>query len=419
VILPLALLATLAAAPAPAPERIAFDEAVRRAQARNPAARLAADEIARVDGLLAQARSFSLPLLVASGSWTRIDHDRILRRTPPAADQLVTPQEQRGAAAVLQVPLLAPSRWASWVVASKSLDLTRISEEDVRRQVALAAGRAYLGVVASGRAVEVTRSAVELAQARLDFARTRFQAGVGNALDQARAEQVLAAGEAQLETAQTGLARAREALGLATGSDGPLDAGPEPDLPAPPAAAGTTVDRRSDVAAARARFEAAAAAARYSWADWLPSLIATAQATHQSPVVAPAQPEAWQVQLVLSLPIFEGGLRLGQLQERRAVEREAQTLLDATLRQARSDVRLAAEAAQHQEAAYRAARRAAEQARSVLSLITRAYEAGATNSLDLTTAQQQARDADLAMVISEDALRQARLDLLAAVGLFP
>jgi outer membrane protein TolC len=147
--------------------------------------------------------------------------------------------------------------------------------------------------------------------------------------------------------------------------------------------------------------------------------VATAQGTHQTPVVAPSQPEAWQVQLVLSLPLFEGGLRVGQLQERRALEREAGTLLDATLRQARSDVRLAVEAAQHQEAAFQAARRAAEQARSVLSLTTRAYEAGATNSLDLTTAQQQSRDADLAMVIGEDALRNARLDLLYSVGLFP
>ncbi|MBI5069477.1 MAG: TolC family protein [Deltaproteobacteria bacterium] len=419
-ILSLALALATAAAPAPTLERITFDEAVRRAQARAPAARIAADEIARVDGLLTQARSFSLPLLTASGTWSRIDHDRILRRTPPTADQLVTPQEQRGAAAVLQVPLLAPSRWATWVVASRTLDLTRVSGEDVRRQVALAAGRAYLGVLASGRAVEVTRSAVELARARLDFSGARLKAGVGNALDQARSEQVLAASEAQLETVQTGLTRAREALGLVTGSEQPLDAGPEPALEVPAAAAGeVAVDRRSDVAVARARFEAAAAAARYSWADWLPSLVATAQATHQHPVVAPSQPEAWQVQLVLSLPIFEGGLRVGQLQERRAVEREAQTLLDATLRQARSDVRLAVEAAQHQEAAFLAARRAAEQARTVLSLITRAYEAGATTSLDLTTAQQQSRDADLAMVISEDALRQARLDLLSAVGLFP
>jgi outer membrane protein TolC len=125
------------------------------------------------------------------------------------------------------------------------------------------------------------------------------------------------------------------------------------------------------------------------------------------------------VQLVLSLPIFEGGFRLGQLREREAIARETSTALDATLRQARSEVRVSVEAVQHQEASFAAARRASEQARAVLTLTTQAYEAGATNSLDLTTAQQQSRDADLAVVISEDAVRNARLDLLAAVGLFP
>lgn len=410
----------LAAAPpaAAAPERVTFDEAVRRSLARAPAALLAADEIARVDGLLWQARSASLPQLGVSSSFTRIDHDRTLPQPGGLPSRLVTPRDQKFSQATLSLPLVAPGRWASWVVGSKQLDLTRISEQDVRRQVALAAGRAYLGVLASRRATEVSRSAVALAQARVDFSRARLKAGVGNALDDARAEQVLAAGEAQLESSLTALARAREALGIATGSEAPLDAAEDPVLSAPAEGQGG-VDSRPDVAAARARLAAAAAAARYSWADWLPSLLATAQGSAQNPYPAPAQPEGWQVQLVLSLPILEGGLRTGQLRERNALAREAGTQLDATLRQARSEVRISAEAVQHQEAAYAAARRAAESARQVLALSTRAYEAGATTSLDLSTAQQLSRDADLAMVISEDSVRQTRLDLLAAVGLFP
>jgi outer membrane protein TolC len=413
----LLLLCALAAAPA-TPERVTFEEAVKRAMARAPAAAIAADEIARVDGLLGQARSGSLPQLGATGSWTRLDHARV-QRAPGQPDRLVTPETQRQAAATLAVPVFAPSRWATWVVAAKTLDLAKVSELDVRRQVALAAARAYLGVIAGRRAVEVSRSSVELARARAEFSRARLEGGVGNAIDEARAEQVLAAGEAQLESAQTLLARAREALGLSTGADGPLDAAADPDLAMPAGAAPGGEERRSDVAAAQARLDALAAAARWSWTDWLPSLLATASGLHQAPAISPSQPEGWQVQLVLSLPLYEGGLRAGQLRERQALEREARTLLDATLRQARSEVRVAAEAAQRQEAAFAAARRAAEQAKAVLGFASSAYEAGATNSLDLTTAQQQGRDADLAMVISEDAVRQARLDLLAALGLFP
>ncbi len=397
---------------APPPERVTFDEAVRRALARAPNAVIAAEEIARVDGLLAQARAGSMPALGAAGAYTVIDHARSI------PGRVTQPKEQWQGAATLAVPIVAPSRWAAWVTAKKVLDATRIAADDVRRQVGLAAGRAYLGVLASRRATEVSRSAADLARARLDFARARLEGGVGNALDEARAEQVLASSEAQLEQAEAGLARAREALGVATGSEGPLDAADEPQLTAPPPAEAPE-ERRPDVAAARARLEAAAAAARYSWVDWLPSLLATAQGTLTDPALAPTPPSGWQVQMVLSLPLFEGGLRVGQLREREALQREASTGLEAALRQARSEVRVSADAVQHQEAALGAARRASEQARTVLTLTSRAYEAGATNSLDLTTAQQQTRDADLAMVISEDAVRNARLDLLAAMGLFP
>jgi outer membrane protein TolC len=407
-----------AGGPAPTLERVTFEEAVRRSLVRNPGALIAAQEIERVDGLLTQARSGSIPGLAATGVYTVLDHERSLPGAAPGTSRTTQAREQWQGIGTLSVPLVAPSRWATWVTARKVLDATRIGEADVRRQVALAAGRAYLGVLAGRRAVEVTRSAVDLARARLDFARARLKGGVGNALDEARAEQVVASGEAQLEAAQTGLARAREALGIATGSDGPLDAAEEPELSAPPASEAPE-ERRPDVAAARARLEAVAAAARYSWTDWLPSLLATAQGTITDPAIAPTPRSGWQVQLVLSLPIFEGGLRLGQQRERDALAREAGAALDGTLRQARSDVRLSVEAVQHQEASFAASRRASEQARTVLTLTSRAYEAGATNSLDLTTAQQQSRDADLAMVIAEDAVRNARLDLLAAVGLFP
>ncbi len=48
-----------------------------------------------------------------------------------------------------------------------------------------------------------------------------------------------------------------------------------------------------------------------------------------------------------------------------------------------------------------------------------AFQAGATTSLDVTDAERTARDADTAAVVAEDAVRQSRLDLLAAVGRFP
>ena len=48
-----------------------------------------------------------------------------------------------------------------------------------------------------------------------------------------------------------------------------------------------------------------------------------------------------------------------------------------------------------------------------------AFRAGATTNLEVIDAQRRARDAETAAAIAEDRERQARLDLLVALGLFP
>jgi outer membrane protein TolC len=415
----LALLALLLAAPIvsadpAAPPAISFDEAVARARARALTSVLAGLEIRRADGLLTQARSGSLPTLALNGTATRLD---AARRSPAG---LVQPAEQTSAN--LQAALtLSPSRWYQWSHAGDQLDAARAGSDDAQRSAALTAGRAYLTVVGQKRVVDVSRRAMENAQAHFDFAHARREAGVGNALDELRADQQLATSAAQLEAVLTGLARAQEALGQATGEDGPLDAEAEPSMAAPAAgeSSGAIAARRADVQAADARARAAARVARDSWADWLPSLLGTFTDFRQDWSTAASPGRGWQAQAILSFPLFEGGLRVGQARERGALEAEGAAQLESLLRQARSEVRAAWASLQHAEASLLQSRRAAGGADRVLSLVTEAYRAGSTTSLDVTDAQQRARDAETAAAVVEDAVRQARLDLLAATGHFP
>ena len=65
------------------------------------------------------------------------------------------------------------------------------------------------------------------------------------------------------------------------------------------------------------------------------------------------------------------------------------------------------------------ARLAAQHATEVLKITAVAFRAGATTNLELIDAQRESRDADAAAAIAEDRLRQARLDLLVALGRFP
>lgn len=406
------------AAPPPAAmptvERVSFAEAMRRADAQATNASIAVEEVRRAEALLVEARAASLPFLSANASLTLLDHDRVQRGT----GAVLASRDQRNANASLQVPLVTPSRWATWAVASEQVAVARANEQDVRRTVLIVAARAYLSVLAQHRLVEVSRSARDIAKVRFDFAHARRSGGIGNAIDEARAQQQLATSEAQLRNGEVGLLRAQEALGTAVGMDAALDAAEDPAFaPQPPPA--DVEDRRADVRAARERLEGIAKARRYSWTDWLPTLFATAQPFANDPATVTNPRTGWQVVFLLSLPVFEGGLRIGQLREREALEREARIQLDATLRLVHSDVRLATESLSRQEAALASSRLAAGQGRNVLQLTVESYKAGATNDLDVSTAQQQSRDADLQVVIAEDAVRQARLDLLSAFGQFP
>jgi len=64
----------------------------------------------------------------------------------------------------LTVPLVVPQRWAAWSHASASADVTRISVEDVRRQLAVAVARAFLTIIARKHVVDANEHALKTAR---------------------------------------------------------------------------------------------------------------------------------------------------------------------------------------------------------------------------------------------------------------
>lgn len=398
-----------------APEPVTFDEAVKRAIAYNTSALVAAQEIVRAEGLMGQARAASLPLVVLGGSWTILDNDRILN------GRLVQPGQSVQGTATASMPLVAASRWYAWAHGVEGIDVATLSQADVQRTVAITAARAYLTVVASHRAVDVSESAVKVGRDHEEYAVARRKGGVGNELDVKRAQQERYSAEVQLQAAYGLLARSREALGVICGGGVPLDSTGVPPVKFYPdlAQAEEGVAGRQDVKAAAGRAELATAIWRDSWADWLPVLTGLFQGYVQSNTVEPTPPSGWVAQFVLTFPVFEGGLRPAQSKERGAVASEAEALLQGTVRQARSEVRLSFETMRYAYAGYDAARRGAESAVAALELANQAYRAGATSNLELIDAERRARDAATTAVIAEDAVRQANLDLLSAAGRFP
>jgi outer membrane protein len=411
------------AQPAQAPqgpqmERLAFPEAIRRALARNPSVEVARDEIARAEALVRQSQSQWFPTVTGTGLITRLDDHRIV------GGQIFINRMQEAANLNLAVPLFAPARWLATSRAGEFVDVQKASADDVRRTIALAAGRAYLAVVASRRFSDASQIARDNARDHFDFSHTRRVAGVGNRIDEVRSAQELATADSQLTANLAALARSQEALGVLLGGDAPIDAVDQAELPVTiptqlDLALKDARDRRGDIEAQRVRLSSAEHAVRDSWADYAPLLTATFQPFYQHPASATQPETGWQAQLVLTLPLYDGGMRYGVKRERNALEAEAKVGLDASLRQAASEVRAAFEALRLADLSLGSARSAAQLATEALKLADLAYRAGAVNNLEVVDAQRRARDADSAAAAAEDASRQARLDLLAASGHFP
>jgi outer membrane protein TolC len=400
----------------PTIQRVTLGQAIQRALAQNVTMVVAIQEIRRAEALLKEARASSFPTVNVNGIYTRLDSERRFGANRIAA------QDQFLGNVTLSIPLIVPQRWAQWSHASDNVDLFRATAEDMRRQTALAVARAYLMVLSQKRTVDVNEHALKTAKAHYDFAHTRLLGGIGNRVDDVRAEQEVATVQAQIETSYAALARAREALGVLLGDQGPLDAVDRIDLaesPTLPLALDQAARRRSDVALLQKRVDAAERVRKDSYTDYLPFLIGTFQPFYQHPTTAFQPQTGWQAQLLLTIPIYDGGLRYGLAEERSSLSAEARAQYEALLRQARSEVRIAFESVKRAEASLAAAVNAARLARDALELATLAYRAGATTNLEVIDAERRAHQADTAVAVAEDGARQARIDLLAATGRFP
>jgi outer membrane protein len=397
-----------------APPTIKLNDAVATALSRNPTAAVAYAEIRRAQAIVEQVRSASLPTLYGNLTYTRLDSPRIYLGT------VQDPANTFQANALLTVPLIVPKPWAQWSQATDQVDVARLSAGDTRRLVAVSVARAYLSVVAQKRVIDAAVRARDTDKAHYEYSHQRFAGGVGNRIDEVRADQQLASDEANVQQQYSNLARDREALGVLVGVSGPLDADePVLDAPRDPQQAMNDAEHRSDVQVSGARLHAAKHAVRDDWTDYSPYLSGTFLPFYENPPLVAYPTTGWEAELILAIPIYDGGLRYGQEKERGVARDEAQVQLDATLRQARSDVRTAFEELRRADSSLAEAREAAKLAESGLELANVAYRAGASTNIEVIDAERTARDAELAVAIAEDGAREARVDLLAATGRFP
>jgi len=403
--------------PRAAVPKIHLQEAIKEALQREVRIAIAQAQLQRAEALVSRARSGWLPSVIGHASYVRLDDARRLNNnTLQARDQL-------HADLTVNVPLVAIKPWYETARAGDAVEAAKLDQEQTKRRVALSTAQAYLTVIAQHRSLDVQTRALENAEAHRNYAHTRFEGGIGNQIDDVRASQEVETSRGALVRTRASLYSAQEALGVLVGRDSPLDAADEEvTLATPPTLERALSDLptlRADVRANAARAELNERTVDHNWAEYAPLLSAQGMPFFHEPPT-PTQPQTgWQVQVLLTVPFYDGGARGALLEQRRADLEQGQAQLAASLRQARSEVRVALSSVEQADASLDASQRASQLAAQALLMANIAYEAGASTNLEVIDAERRARDAATTVVVAEDAARQARLDLLAASGRFP
>src|SRR5262249_31574539 len=125
---------------------------------------------------------------------------------------------------------------------------------------------------------------------------------------------------------------------------------------------------------------------------------------------------AWNIVGLLTVPIWEGGARYGNLRIAKATHEEAKINLEGQIRQATLQIVQAQPSVSVAEEARAVSEQARNLARELAKLTMQAYQLGTATSFDLVNTEQTWRAAELDLVVKEFQLIQAKLQAVLATS---
>ncbi|HEY2510545.1 MAG TPA: TolC family protein [Polyangiaceae bacterium] len=298
--------------------------------------------------------------------------------------------------------------------ANRVVDATQSELADKRRTIVQVLVTAMLGTLAAARSADLNRVGLRAALERLALAQGRARVQTGTELDVDRAQADADSARAVVITGDEALLQSREALGVALGSATAIAAPGSLDLAAFEKSVAATcrlnaeIEKRPDVVAARQRLDVAERAIDDVWLQFAPTLGVQSQLAWGSQVLY-GPSTIWNLQGVLTVPIWDGGARYGLLRDTRAAADQARQTLVAARVSALVNVTQAKRAVSVSAASLDVARRQRETAQRVDDLTRKSYALGLVTSLELVTSGQALRIANINQLGLEFQALQARV----------
>jgi outer membrane protein TolC len=294
--------------------------------------------------------------------------------------------------------------------------------DGTRDQIASQVAKLYLGALASDARLDAVRADIALSEALVKLAENQKAAGTGTGLDVARGRVQLANQRQRLVVAENARSQARlqllKTVGLSLDTQirliDALEYVPMDRLTVEEATE-IAMKARAELKAQRSREENARLAYSATKLERVPSAAAFADYGSIGTGLGNALPtRTYGVQL--RVPLFDGGRRDARRRESLSVVRQERVRTEDLREQIELEVRLALDALRSAEEQVKVAAEGLTLAEEEVGHAQRRYEAGVTNSVELTDAQsrlERARENRIAALFAHNG---AKIDLTQAMG---
>ena len=309
--------------------------------------------------------------------------------------------------------------------AQESLRAAQLSSQDARDLVVLATGGAYLQVIAAKARVQSAQAQLETANALLQQTQMQFQFGKAPQIDVNRSQVEVLTQRQRLVSLQNDVSKQKINLARLTGLP-PNDQYDVSDDVAFAVAPSVTLedavkqafDQRADLKAAEVQVSAAERALTAARDERYPSL--SVSADYGAIGTNPGQAHGtFTAVATLTVPIWRGGRAEGDIEEADAALRQRKAELEDQKSQVESDVRNAYLDLQAAASQVQVAQQNLDVTRQTLAQERQRFEAGVSNDVAVTQAQESVASAELDYINSVFAHNLAKLSLARAIGNAP
>ncbi len=396
---------------------VTIEEASRLSITGHEDVRIARQGVVAAESSVSKATSYMLPSLKAEGTFTRFSEQKSVGST------LLQPDDSANVTVSLSQSLFSGgSRWSARRGAKFGVMKSRHSLDATRETVLLATKRAYFNALKATRDLELKQAAVKRAIERKRVATARFSVGEVVKSAVLRAEAEVAGAEAEFIKANTALIDSKNRLKRIIGISGEIEL-VEPEFDTilkedVEELIKLALKRRLDYKANLLDRKIASEGVREVRGAFMPSLALQGLYTwnDKNPQTAFLLDETVSASVVLSYPLFEGGLRRAELKEAKSRVHVAELELIAATHDIELEVREAYNRMEAASAVIESYRRQLSFAEEDYKMVFEQFKFGLATTVDVIDSDTELLDAERALMNSTYDMQVDILELKYAVG---